>query len=116
MSLERKNNQRRKRRCLRVRSRLNRGAHPRVSVFRSNSNFYGQIIDDINGKTLASCSTLELKLSGTKSEKAKLVGVELAKKAIKEGVSKVILDRGKFLYHGRVKAFAEGLREAGLQL
>jgi large subunit ribosomal protein L18 len=116
MSLERKKNQRRKRRTLRVRAKFV-SALPRLSIFRSLNHIYGQIIVDINGKTIASCSSLELKnLSGSKSEKARAVGLELAKRALENGVAKAAFDRGRFLYHGRVKALADGLREAGMQL
>jgi len=116
MSLERKRNQRRKRRTLRVRAKFV-SALPRLSIFRSLNHIYGQIIVDINGKTIASCSSLELKnLSGSKSEKARAVGLELAKRALENGVAKAAFDRGRFLYHGRVKALADGLREAGMQL
>lgn len=118
MSLIRKNNQRRKRRELRIRSRLtsNTGLH-RISIFRSASHIYGQLIDDNVGATLASCSTIELKnLSGDKKAIAKAIGIELAKKSLEKGISKAQFDRGRFLYHGRVKAFAEGLREGGLKI
>lgn len=117
MSIERKKNQRRKRRSLRVRSQLNIGGLPRLSIFRSLNHIYGQVIDDVQGKTLVSCSSLELeKLNGTKAEKAHSVGLELAKRALSSGISKVSFDRGRFLYHGRVRALADGLREAGLQV
>lgn len=115
MSLRRKIEQRARRRALRVRGRLTRGGHPRVSVFRSARNMYAQLIDDNAQHTLASCSTLELKnLSGDKKEKAYALGLELAKRAQAHSVSQVIFDRGTFLYHGRVKALADGLRAGGL--
>ena len=118
MSLIRKNNQRRKRRELRVRSRLtSKSGMPRISVFRSASHIYGQLIDDNAGATLASCSTIELKnLAGDKKDIAKAIGKELAKRSIEKGISTAQFDRGRFLYHGRVKAFAEGLREGGLKI
>ena len=103
MSLERKRNQRRKRRTLRVRAKFV-SALPRLSIFRSLNHIYGQIIVELKN------------LSGSKSEKARAVGLELAKRALENGVAKAAFDRGRFLYHGRVKALADGLREAGMQL
>lgn len=115
MSLERKIKQKRQRRTLRVRSRLSVNETPRVSIFRSAKHIYGQVIDDSTGKTLASCSTLEMTdLKGDKTAVAHQIGKILGKRAVENNVAKVVFDRGPFLYHGRVKAFAEGLREAGL--
>jgi len=93
---------------------------PRLNVFRSISGIYAQIIDDQAGRTLVSASTLDVELRGkmkglNKSEQAKLVGQAVAERAIKEGVTSVIFDRGGFRYMGRVKALADGAREAGLQ-
>ncbi|GAA4327016.1 50S ribosomal protein L18 [Flaviaesturariibacter amylovorans] len=91
---------------------------PRLSVFRSNSDIYVQLIDDTNGVTLASASSREKDIaaqSGTKSEKSKLVGQSIARKAKELGLEAVVFDRGGNLYHGRVKAVAEGAREGGLQ-
>lgn len=91
-------------------------AKPRLSVFRSNSGIYVQLIDDLSGKTLASASTNDLKSEkGTKSELSKKVGITIAEKAKAAGVAEVVFDRGGFLYHGRVKALAEGAREGGLK-
>ncbi|MCU0417341.1 MAG: 50S ribosomal protein L18 [Cytophagaceae bacterium] len=88
---------------------------PRLTVFRSNTGIYAQLVDDIKGHTIASCSTAELKAEkGTKSDLSKLVGKKLAEKAASAGVSQVIFDRNGFLYHGRVKSLAEGAREGGL--
>ncbi|OGK20541.1 50S ribosomal protein L18 [Candidatus Roizmanbacteria bacterium RIFCSPHIGHO2_01_FULL_39_8] len=94
---------------------------PRVSVFASNKYTYVQLIDDINRKTLLSLSSLSLAKrkdhsKGAKTQEAKLVGVELAKKAITKGIKKAIFDRGQYSYNGRVKAIAEGLREGGLTI
>lgn len=116
MSLQRKIKQRRDRRTMRVRSALKSNqVLPRVSVFRSLNQIYGQIIDDISGHTLISCSSVELKkLKGDKKEVAKAVGIELAKRSIEKGIKEARFDRGRFLYHGRVKALADGLREGGL--
>lgn len=105
------------RRALRVRSKLNKGKHPRVSVFKSLNQIYAQVIDDNAGNTIISCSSLELKdLSGDKVQVAHQVGKELAKRASEKGINQVIFDRGSFLYHGRIKALADGLREGGLQV
>jgi len=93
-------------------------AKPRLSVFRSNSDMYVQLIDDVNGVTLASASTKDKDIAaqaGTKLEKSKLAGAALAQKATALGLSGVVFDRSGYLYHGRVKAVAEGAREGGLQ-
>lgn len=118
MSLNRNIKARTKRRSLRVRGRLRKNdSLPRVSVFRSLNHMYAQIIDDVAQTTLASCSSLELKdLTGDKKAVARLVGLELAKRAQDKGISAIVFDRGSFLYHGRVKALAEGLREGGLKV
>jgi large subunit ribosomal protein L18 len=91
---------------------------PRLSVFRSNTEIYVQLIDDTSGKTLASASSRDKDIVAqkvTKTEKSKLVGSTIARKAIELGVKKVTFDRGGNLYHGRVKAIAEAAREGGLQ-
>ena len=91
-------------------------AKPRLSVFRSNAGIYVQVIDDLSGKTLVSASTKDLKSEkGTKVELSKKVGVAIAEKAKAAGVTEVVFDRGGYLYHGRVKALAEGAREGGLK-
>jgi large subunit ribosomal protein L18 len=93
--------------------------HPRVSVYRSAKHIYAQIIDDEKGITLVSFSDAKLKLAKgkkvNKSEKAFMVGKELAGLAVKKKISKVIFDRGGYKYHGRVKSLAEGAREGGLK-
>jgi large subunit ribosomal protein L18 len=89
--------------------------NPRLSVFRSNKEIYAQLVDDISGKTLASASSQGLKSKATKLELSKLVGKTLAEKALAVGLSAVTFDRGGYLYHGRVKALAEGAREGGLK-
>ena len=86
---------------------------PRLAIFRSNKQIYAQIIDDVNGNTLASASSMANK--GNKLDQAKEVGKMIAGNAKKIGVEKVIFDRGGFLYHGRVKALAESARESGLK-
>jgi large subunit ribosomal protein L18 len=91
---------------------------PRLSVFRSNSEIYAQLIDDLNGKTLAAASSRDKDIAAqkvTKTEKSKLVGSAIARKATELGILKVVFDRGGNLYHGRVKAIAEAAREGGLQ-
>lgn len=90
---------------------------PRLSVFRSNSDIYVQLIDDVTGVTIAAASSKDqdiLAQKVTKIEKSKLVGAAIARKATELGLSAVVFDRGGNLYHGRVKAVAEGAREAGL--
>jgi len=88
---------------------------PRISVFRSNKAIYAQIIDDINGHTLLSVSSKELKASKVNIEVSKEVGKKLAEKAKTAGVNSVIFDRSGYPYHGNVKALAEGAREGGLK-
>jgi len=87
---------------------------PRLNVFRSNKQIYAQIIDDTSSVTLAQASSLELE-NGANIEGAKSVGKLVAEKAVKQGVKKVVFDRGGYLYHGRVKALADAAREAGLE-
>lgn len=86
---------------------------PRLAVFRSSAHIYAQVIDDSAGKTIVSES--DLKMKGTKTEKATEVGRKIAEKATKKGVTAVVFDRGGFLYHGRVAALAAGAREGGLK-
>lgn len=93
-------------------------AKPRISVFRSNTEIYAQIIDDATGQTLAAASSKDKSIAAQKAPKAdiaKMVGTVLAQKAIDLGIKDVIFDRGGYLFHGRVKALAEGAREGGLQ-
>lgn len=107
-------NKTRQKRHRRVRGKISGTAErPRLNVFRSNTNIYAQVIDDIAGVTLASASSL--KENGTKSEQATAVGTAVAKAAVAAGVSEVIFDRGGYLYHGRVQALAEAARENGLE-
>ena len=88
---------------------------PRLTVFRSNTQIYAQLIDDVNGVTLAAASSLGLKDKVTKTEQAASVGKLVAKAAQEAGVTNVIFDRNGYLYHGRVKQLAEAAREAGLK-
>lgn len=88
---------------------------PRLSVYRSNTNIYAQIIDDENGTTLVSASSLELKLKANNKETAVKVGEEVAQRALKAGIKKVVFDRGGYQYHGRVEALADAARNKGLE-
>jgi len=111
-------------RRLRIRRRIRKrvsgtAQRPRLSVFRSNTNIYAQIIDDVNGVTLASASSsvkeIASKTNITKTEQARLVGQLAAKNAVEKGITEVVFDRGGYLYHGRVKALADAAREGGLK-
>ncbi len=91
---------------------------PRLSVFRSNTEIYAQLIDDVHGTTLAAASSKDKDIAAqkvTKTEKGKLVGEAIARKAVALGLTTVVFDRGGNLYHGRIKAVADGAREGGLQ-
>ena len=93
-------------------------AKPRLSVFRSNKDIYVQLIDDANGATIASVSSREKDIAaqkGNKVEMSKLVGEAIAKKSQELGITAVVFDRSGYLYHGRIKAVADGAREGGLQ-
>jgi len=109
------------RRHRRVRKKVEGGeTRPRLSVFRSARHIYAQVIDDSQGHTLVSASTLDKELKSQleglkKSEQARLVGEILARRANSRGVTKVVFDRGGYRYHGRVRSLAEGTREAGLE-
>ena len=108
---------RRKRIHLGIRRKLRGEAQkPRISIFRSNNNIYAQAIDDINGVTLASASSKSVKSDGKKSDIAKEVGKALGQKLVDLGHTTAVFDRSGYLYHGRVKALADGIREAGLKL
>lgn len=112
----------RKRRHMRVRAKVNGTAErPRLNVFRSSAHIYAQVIDDVSGRTLVAASDLEddvLQRAGdgaAKSVRAAAVGQTIAERAKAAGIEGVIFDRGGFLYHGRVKAVADGAREGGLK-
>jgi large subunit ribosomal protein L18 len=97
-----------------------KGGRPRLSVFRSSKQIYAQIIDDEHGRTVAAASSLEKPMreqlkTGATVDAARVVGKEIAERAKKAGVAKVVFDRGGYMYHGRVKALAEGAREGGLE-
>ena len=111
-------NKQRLRRHKRIRAKISgTTARPRLAVFRSNANIYAQIIDDENGVTLLSASTLEKEFEGYggNKEAAKAVGTMIAKKALERGITEVVFDRGGYVYHGRVQALAEAAREGGLE-
>lgn len=103
----------------RIRKRVSGSANkPRMSVYRSNKEIYVQLIDDENNQTLTSASSREKDIaaqSGNKVDKSKLVGEAIARKSTELGISEVVFDRNGYLYHGRVKAVAEGAREGGLK-
>jgi large subunit ribosomal protein L18 len=107
--------QRRIRRHQRLRNRVvGTPARPRLSVFRSSANIYAQVIDDSRGHTVAAASSLDAEALGTKLEQARRVGELVAERARAQGVDAVVFDRGGFLYHGRIKALADGARAGGL--
>lgn len=107
----------RKKRHGRVRNKISGTPEcPRLNVFRSSKHISVQVIDDVNSKTLVSASSLEMKIeNGGNTDAAKKVGAEIANRAKKAKISKVVFDRGGYLYHGRIKELAEAAREAGLE-
>ena len=110
----------RDRRHRRVRKKVRGSAdRPRLAVFRSNNHIYAQVIDDVSGRTLAAASTADASIKGDGGtgnvDAAKRVGALVAERATAAGVTKVVFDRGGFLYHGRVAALADAAREAGLE-
>lgn len=121
MILKEDRNKARKKRHLRVRKKVHgTSERPRLNVFRSNKHIYAQIIDDDRGHTLCAASTLDPEVrqridKGSTVEAARVVGEVLAKRALAKGITKVVFDRGGYLYHGRVAALADGARAGGLQ-
>ena len=109
--------QARERRHRRIRGKVvGTAERPRLAVYRSNKGISAQLVDDLSGKTLAGATWLGLKsFKGTKTEQAAEVGKALAEVAKKAGIESVVFDRGGYLYHGRVKALADGAREGGLK-
>ncbi len=111
----------RKRRQRRVRAKISGTAQrPRLNVFRSLSGIYAQVIDDVAGHTLASASSVDTQLAPelvgkNKVDQATLIGKTVAERALAEGITEVVFDRGGYLYHGRIKALADGAREGGLK-
>jgi len=112
-------NENRQKRHLRSRKNIKGTAEkPRLNVYRSLSNIYAQIINDVTGETLVSASSIETNLKenyGGNTDAAKVVGEAVAKRALEKGIKQVVFDRGGYLYHGRVAALAAAAREAGLQ-
>ena len=117
MITETKRNAIRQRIHQRIRRKLSgTGERPRLNVYRSLNHIYAQVIDDQKGETLVSASTLALKLkTGGNIASAKEIGKAVAEAAVKQGIKKVVFDRGGYLYHGRIKALADAAREAGLE-
>jgi large subunit ribosomal protein L18 len=111
----------RERRKLRIRRKISGTAErPRLSVFRSLKHIYAQVVDDVAGNTIAHCSTLSKDLKGpadekNKSDAATLVGETIAAQLKSKGITKIVFDRNGYLYHGRIKALAEGARKGGLE-
>ena len=111
-------NAKRQKRHVRVRAKISgTPQRPRLNVFRSNTNIYAQIIDDVNGVTLASASSLDSSIENAAGnvETARKVGELLAQRAKEKEITTVVFDRGGYIYHGRVQALAEGAREGGLE-
>lgn len=112
----------RKRRQRRIRLKISGTAsRPRLNVFRSLDHIYAQVIDDVAGHTLVSASTVDKEIAGQldgkkKREQAAIVGKIVAQRALDAGIQEVVFDRGGYLYHGRIKALADGAREGGLKL
>ncbi len=118
MDRNKKNNIRRRRRKIGIRKKvLGQPERPRLSIFRSANHIYGQVIDDLSGRTLVSASSRDKDWDGAGGnvEGARKVGTQLAERAKGAGVSKVVFDRNGFRYHGRVKALADAAREGGLE-
>jgi large subunit ribosomal protein L18 len=110
--------QKSERRAQRNRARLRQSGRPRLSVFRSGKNIYAQVINDVEGVTIAAASSLEKDLkgkTGADTAAAAAVGKLIAERAKAKGVEQVVFDRGSYIYHGRVKALADAAREGGLQ-
>lgn len=111
-----KNRERRTRIKMGIRKKIRGTAErPRLSVFKSNTGIYAQLIDDTKSITLASVSTKELSLNRVNVENAKNVGKKVAEKALAAGINEVVFDRNGYLYHGNIKALADGVREGGLK-
>ena len=108
----------RRKRRVRLKLRTNAGGRLRLSVYRSSKHIYAQVIDDANGRTLASASTKDAEIGALKTganvDAAKAVGDLIAKRAIAAGIKEVVFDRGGYMFHGRVKALADAAREGGL--
>ncbi|MEK7167829.1 MAG: 50S ribosomal protein L18 [Patescibacteria group bacterium] len=117
MNLQKQKKQITLRRKKRIRAKMfGTLSRPRLSVFRSLKHISAQLIDDENSKTLVSATEKELKEKGKKSERAKLVGGLLGQKALAKEIKQAVFDKGSYRYHGRIKALADGAREAGLKI
>ncbi len=117
MAVSKKDRIRAKRRALRVRSKLKTSVVPRIAVFRSLKQIYGQVIDNVTRSTIVSCASSNIKeVTGDKKAVAHAVGKELAKRAKEKGIDHAVFDRGRYKYHGRLQAFAEGVREGGIKI
>jgi large subunit ribosomal protein L18 len=120
--MSKNSNASRKRRQRRIRMKISGTAErPRLNVFRSLDHIYAQVIDDVAGRTLVSASTVDKEIAADldgkkKREQATIVGKAVARRALDAGIQEVVFDRGGYLYHGRVKALADGAREGGLKL
>jgi large subunit ribosomal protein L18 len=111
-----KNRERRERIKMGVRKKISGTTErPRLSIFKSNTGIYAQLIDDVKSVTIVSASTTELGKKTVNVENSKNVGKKIAEKAIASGVKEIVFDRNGYLYHGNIKAFAEGAREGGLK-
>ena len=100
--------------------RKSANGNPRLSVFRSSKNIYAQIIDDTTSKTLVTCSTLDRSIqlplsTGRTCDASRFIGEKLAERSLKKNITKIVFDRGPYLYHGRIKALADGARAGGLK-
>ena len=118
MVTKKDSNAQRLKRHKRVRAHISGTAErPRLDVFRSSKNIYAQVIDDVNGNTLVSASSVEKDFEGNGGnvEAAKKIGSKIAERALAKGIEEVVFDRGGYIYHGRVKALAEAAREGGLK-
>ncbi len=117
MITQTKRNEIRTRIHVRIREKMTgTGERPRLNIYRSLNHIYAQVIDDQSGTTIASASSLQMKLkTGGNVASAKEIGKAVAERAIEKGVKKVVFDRGGYLYHGRIKALADAAREAGLE-
>ena len=106
----------RARRKLRIRKKISGSTErPRLTVFRSNKQIYASVVDDVTGKTLVTIGSKKLAVEGNKSERAGRVGEAVAEACIGKGIKQVVFDRNGYIYHGRVKALAEGARKGGLE-
>ena len=106
----------RARRKLRIRKKISGSTErPRLTVFRSNKQIYAQVVDDIQGSTLVSSTSLKVEADGNKSARAEKVGEAIAAACIEKGIKQVVFDRNGYIYHGRVKSLADGARKGGLE-